>query len=75
MRGRERIAHALGVSERTVSRRVARGDLNVSYESAENNRVMVADTDTFEPLYSAHRRMLANHGIAIEGSADATPPA
>ncbi len=48
IRGRRRIAHEFGVSERTVSRRAAAGLLGVAYEPAENNNVMVLDT--WQPL-------------------------
>lgn len=41
LRGRRRIAHNLGVSERTVSRWAGRGLLDVAYEAPEQNRVMV----------------------------------
>lgn len=41
LRGRRRIAHDLGVSERTISRWAGRGLLDVSYEPPECNRVMV----------------------------------
>jgi hypothetical protein len=43
IRGRRRIAHELGVTEKTVSRMVARGLLEVFYEQPELNRVMVAE--------------------------------
>jgi hypothetical protein len=41
LRGRRRIAHDLGVSERTISRWARRGLLDVFYESSACNRVMV----------------------------------
>jgi hypothetical protein len=44
IRGRRRIADLLGVSERTVSRWAAAGLLEVLYEPAENNNVMVLNT-------------------------------
>jgi hypothetical protein len=44
IRGRKRIVHEFNVSERTLSRQAADGLLEVSYEPAENNRVMVLDT-------------------------------
>lgn len=50
IRGRRRIAHDLGVSERTVSRWAGRGLLDVSYEEPEHNRVMVL------PLVEAARQ-------------------
>lgn len=41
LRGRRRIAHDLGISERTVSRWAGRGLIGVTYEAPEQNRVMV----------------------------------
>lgn len=41
IRGRRRIAHEVGKSERTISRWIKRGIIDVSYEEPEQNRVMV----------------------------------
>jgi hypothetical protein len=41
LRGRRRIAHELGRSERTISRWVAQGAIAVTYEEPARNNVMV----------------------------------
>ena len=61
IRGRRRIAHELGLSERTVSRRAAAGLLDVLYEPAENNNVMVLDPcGPWQSLASVTQRLVAH---------------
>lgn len=66
IRGRRRIAHDLGVSERTVSRWARRGRIAVAYEPPECNRVMVLPKKETASTYRAVVAVLNDRWRVIE---------